>query len=104
MFIIEGHAATGARSLHFHIADVVVNDQSRCSNILDFLGKATIWGWVRRTHVPHACRTHVLRAPGADPGHPGGRVVGAIDQYVSTTSIIISRGPQLVRKAVLMQT
>ena len=57
-----------------------------------------------RTHGPHACRTHVLRAPGADPGHPGGRVVGAIDQYVSTTSIIISRGPQLVRKAVLMLT
>ena len=48
-------------------------------------------------------RTHVLRAPGADPGHPGGRVVGAIDQYVSTTAIVISRGPQLGRKAVLMQ-
>ena len=69
-----------------------------------FPGKATIRCWVGRTHGPHACRTHVLRAPGADPGHPGGRVVGAIDQYVSTTSIIISRGPQLVRKAVLEQT
>ena len=33
-----------------------------------------------------------------------GTVVAAIDQYVSTTAIIISRRPQLVRKAVLMQT
>ena len=29
--------------------------------------------------------------------------VAAIDQYVSTTAIVISRGPQLGRKAVLMQ-
>ena len=43
-------------------------------------------------------------APQADPGHPGGTVVAAIDQYVSTTAIIISRRPQLVRKVVLMQT
>ena len=76
----------------------------RQERLVSFSGKATIRCWVGRTHGPHACRTHVLRAPGADPGHPGGRVVGAIDQYVSTTSIIISRGPQLVRKAVLEQT
>ena len=49
-------------------------------------------------------RRHVLGAPQADPGHPGGTAVAAIDQYVSTTAIIISRGPTLVRKAVLEQT
>ena len=34
-------------------------------------------------------RRHVLGAPQADPGHPGGTVVAAIDQYVSKTAIII---------------
>ena len=75
-----------------------------CAAAAAAAGTPTIFRrWVGRTHGPYACRTHVLRAPGADPGHPGGRVVAASDQYVSTTAIVISRGPQLGRKAVLLK-
>ena len=90
------------RRLRRRFPTFLEGDQHR--KIAAFLGKAPVRRWVGRTHGPYACRTHVLRAPGADPGHPGGRVVAASDQYVSTTANIISRGPQLVRKAVLMQT
>ena len=70
----------------------------------DLLGKATIWGWDAVEDAVECAVEGLVRAPQADPGHPGGAAVAAIDQYVSTTAIIISRGPTLVRKAVLEQT
>ena len=107
--VLDGSLELVEKPMHYSIPErrrrravllFLVNGDTVLGRAVVF-SKATFRCWGRRTHVPYACRTHVLRAPGADPG---GRVVGAIDQYVSTTSIIISRGPQLVRKAVLEQT
>ena len=68
-----------------------------------FPGKAPFRRWGAGDKGRGHGRGHVLGAPQAVPGHPGGTAVAAIDQYVSTTAIVISRGPQLGRKAVLLK-
>ena len=70
----------------------------------DFLGKAPVRWWDAVEDAVECAVEGLVRAPQADPGHPSGTAVAAVDQYVSTTAIVISRGPQLVRKAVLEQT
>ena len=83
---------------------VAASARSAKADMKKFSGKAPVRWWDAVEDAVECAVEGLVRAPQADPSHPGCTVVAAIDQYVSTTAIIISRGPTLVRKAVLEQT